>query len=765
MKRGKNTNSETTPSKYLEESSDLRPRSMISLVSDAPPESVLIVNRGEIACRIIRTARALGLKSISLYSYADRHALHVRQADAALQLGPSDSYLNIGEIIEIILKVSPTFVHPGYGFLSENSEFAHQVTLTTSKFLGPTPEVISLMGDKVAARELAISLDIPVVPGTTLDLDTISAKSTASQVTTRKAKKGEVQSTKLDESPSPNQRVLSEADAKSIIEKIDLPLMIKAAHGGGGRGMRRVYKEVDLIPSLTSASRESKQFFNSDKLFIERLIERPRHLEVQAIGDKYGNVRILGDRDCSLQRSHQKIIEEAPAPFISSDIRKMIFEYTEKMFKTSQYIGVGTAEFLLSTKGELFFLEVNSRLQVEHCVTEMVTGLDIVDLQFRIARGESLKKLLPADPKSSGAAIEIRLCAEKPFLGFTPSSGKLLAFELEGDRVDSGFIEGDTVSPLYDSLLAKVINYGPTRDEAISRSISSLKTSLVAGVETNQDLLLKIIESPKFSDGDLSTDLISNLLEEHQPLEYQVAICSVAGWLKSYFCQTNSQQPHNKSSRFFQFNDIQEIFREYSIFNKSPIWSAQIYGMTVTISIKSVKADEGVLLKVSINEEKIFNFACRFTADLANTQELSAQHSLRQEPSALFTLEACRFNELGQDVSDLINNSRYIKPDWLRIGSSTVHIRKECIATSATSKSQIALGALSSIVRSPLPGRIIHVQAELGAIVKKGEPLATIESMKMEHIVIAPRDGKITKLQAQEGMTVESNAILAEISN
>lgn len=771
MKTGKKISSEAKTSKQRDESLALRSRATSVPGSDllpaenAPSESVLIVNRGEIACRIIRTARAVGLKSIALFSYADRHALHTQQADEALPLGPSDSYLNISEIIEIIKKVAPTFVHPGYGFLSENSDFAHQVALTTSKFLGPTPEVISLMGDKVAARELATSLEIPVVPGTTLDLDKLRAKSSQSGGSSSGSKKTANVSTRPDESYTTSQRELSEADAKNIIKQIGLPLMIKAAHGGGGRGMRRVYKTEDLIPSLISASRESKQFFNSDKLFIERLIERPRHLEVQAIGDHYGNVRILGDRDCSLQRSHQKIVEEAPAPYISQDIRKRIFAFTERMFKTSQYIGVGTAEFLLSTKGELFFLEVNSRLQVEHCVTEMVTGLDIVDLQFRIARGESLKKLLPSNPKSNGAAIEVRLCAERPFQGFTPSSGKLLEFKLEGDRIDSGFIEGDTVSPLYDSLLAKVICSGPTRDEAILRSIASLKTSLIAGVETNQDLLIQIIESSRFQNGDLSTDLISNLLEEHQPLEYQVAICSVAGWLKGYFCQTDSNQPPKESSRFFKFSDVQEIFREYAIFNRSPIWNAQIFGISVAISIKAVKADEGVLLKVSINEEKIFNFACRFTVDLANTQELSAQASQQQEPSAPFTLEACRFNELGQDVSDLINNSRYIKPDWIRIGTSTVHIQKGSITTASGHTGQAAPGGAISIVRSPLPGKIIHVPVQLGAIVKKGDPLATLESMKMEHLVTAPRDGKITKLQAQEGMTVESNTMLAEISN
>lgn len=712
-------------------------------VSPLLTDSVLIVNRGEIACRIIRTARKLGLKSIALYSYADRHARHVKEADEALALGPSDSYLNISEIVEIIKRISPTFVHPGYGFLSENSEFADQIALTSSNFLGPSSEVISLMGDKVAARELAISLNIPVVPGTNLEfpISEIGQNSNtgASATSVNRSPKGD---TKL---------------TQQIIANVGLPIMIKAAHGGGGRGMRRVYKEVDLIQSLVSAARESKQFFNSDKLFIERLIEKPRHLEVQAIGDKYGNVRILGDRDCSLQRSHQKIIEEAPAPFITSETRKKIFAFTEKMFKSSRYVGVGTAEFLLSASGELFFLEVNSRLQVEHCVTEMVTGLDIVELQFKVAKGESLKKIMPSHPTTSGSAIEVRLCAEQPALGFTPSSGKLLSFHLEGDRVDSGFCAEDTVSTLYDSLLAKVICHGASRDEAISRSTISLKNALIAGVETNQDLLIKILESSRFTGGELTTELISEILSEQQPLEYQAAICCVAGWLKSYEDLyspgiSTCRAPKEKSSRFFQFRTRLETFKDYLLFNQGPIWRAEVYGLTASITLKGENTNDGLILKVSINNEKHFHFACSFRATTLN----------QQSPTYPFSLEICRFNEIGQDYSDLINSAFYLAPNWLRIGTSTVHIRRSYTPGASIGTDQLSSTA-PSLVRSPLPGKIIAVSAKIGSTVKKGDHLATLESMKMEHLVLAPRDGQITKLLATEGMTVESNAVLAEI--
>jgi len=600
------------------------------------------------------------------------------------------------------------------------------------------------MGDKVAARELAISLNIPVVPGTDLELKTSELSLTTDQVPS---------TTELKRAPNQGKSKLPH----QIVETIGLPLMIKAAHGGGGRGMRRVYKETDLVQSLASAARESKQFFNSDKLFIERLIENPRHLEVQAIGDQYGNVRILGDRDCSLQRSHQKIVDEAPAPFITSETRKKIFTFTEKIFKSAQYVGVGTAEFLLSTSGELFFLEVNSRLQVEHCVTEMVTGLDIVELQFKVAKGESLKKILPTNPTSAGSAIEVRLCAEQPALGFTPSSGKLLAFHLEGDRIDSGFSNGDTVSPLYDSLLAKVICHGGSRDEAILRSAMSLKNALIAGVETNQDLLLEILDSSRFIEGALTTELISELLAERQPLEYQAAICCVAAWLKSYedlFSPGIStySAPKEKTSRFFQFRTPLETFKDYLLFNQGPIWRAEIYGLTASITLKSENTNDGLILKVSINNEKTFNFTCSFRATTLN----------QQSPTHPFLLEICRFNEVGQDFSDLINSAFYLAPNWLRIGSSTVHIRRSYTPGASIGTSHLSSTA-PSLVRSPLPGKIIAVSAQIGTTVQKGDHLATLESMKREHLVLAPRAGKITKLLAQEGMTVESNAVLVEI--
>lgn len=419
---------------------------------------LLVANRGEIAVRIFKTCKRLGIKTVAIFSEADKRALHTRSADEAVCVGPSEasaSYLNVANVIEAIKNSGADAVHPGYGFLSENGAFSKAVADAGAVFLGPTLEQMEALGDKEQAKEKANGLKIPVL---------------------------ESQRVKSDKLPS-----------------LALPLMIKARAGGGGRGMRIVRTVEEFSAAVQSASREALSFFNDGTLFVERFIERARHVEVQLIGDGTGHVIAVGDRDCTVQRKHQKVLEEAPAFGLSVSLREKIHSDSERLLSSVSYRGAGTAEFLICGE-EYFFLEVNTRLQVEHPVTEAVTGLDLVELQIKIGEGELIKKLLPTGVKTTGSAIELRLCAEKPHENFTPATGTIAElFSPINARFDCGFTALDTVSHYYDSLLGKIIVSGSSRAEAIEQAIKVLQSPIVLGVETNQRFLWQLLSHRDFA--------------------------------------------------------------------------------------------------------------------------------------------------------------------------------------------------------------------------------------------------------------------------
>ena len=443
-------------------------------------KKLLIANRGEIASRIVRSARAMGIATVAVYSDADREALHVEAADEALRIGgaaPSESYLNIDAIIDAARRSGADAVHPGYGFLSENAGFAAACADAGLIFVGPPASMIAVMGDKAQAKRIAEEAGVPVVPGYSGD----------------------------EQLPD-----FLVAEAK----RLGFPLMVKAAAGGGGRGMRRVANEDDLAAALEGARREAEGAFGDGRLLLERLIPSARHIEVQVFGDSQGNVVHLGERDCSAQRRHQKIVEETPSPFVDADLWESLTGDAVRLARAVGYVGAGTVEFIVAPDGSHHFLEMNTRLQVEHPVTEMVTGLDLVEWQIRVARGEKLP-LTQEDIIFAGHAIEARLYAEDPDAGFMPQAGRIEHWRMPADvRIDAGIREGSTVSPHYDPMIAKVIVHGADRAAAVARLRSALRGIQIAGLRTNLGFLIDLAGSGEFASGELTTGTIDAWIAE-----------------------------------------------------------------------------------------------------------------------------------------------------------------------------------------------------------------------------------------------------------
>lgn len=442
---------------------------------------ILIANRGEIALRIIRACRELNIKTVAVYSEVDRESLHVRFADEAVCIGPApsrDSYLNIPAIISAAEITDVEAIHPGYGFLAENAHFAEICESCHIKFIGPSPHAIRSMGDKVVAKETVKKLGVPLTPGG-------------------------------------NGIIKSKEEAIATAKKIRYPVIIKAAAGGGGKGMRVCHNDVTLVSSFTLAQNEAEANFGSADVYIEKYIEDPRHVEIQIMADHYGNVIHLGERDCSIQRRHQKLLEESPSPGLDQKLRKKMGEAAVKAARSVNYRGMGTIEFLLDTKGEFYFMEMNTRIQVEHPVTEMVTGIDIVKEQIKIATGEKLK-IKQDDVKMNGAAIECRINAEDPENNFIPCPGKIEQLNLPGGlgvRIDTHIYPGYVIGPHYDSMVAKLITFGKNRNEAISRMNWALQEFYISPIKTTLGLHSQIMNHPLFVSGKVSTHFLEKILK------------------------------------------------------------------------------------------------------------------------------------------------------------------------------------------------------------------------------------------------------------
>lgn len=448
---------------------------------------ILIANRGEIALRVIRACKEMGIRTVAVYSEVDRNSLHVRFADEAICIGraqSSASYLNIPAIISAAEITDVEAIHPGYGFLAENSHFAEICESCKIIFIGPTPESIRLMGDKMAARTAMQKAGLPIIPGSTSEIK-------------------------------------NKEEALKIAQKISYPVIIKATAGGGGKGMRVCHNDITLISSLMIAQQEAEANFGNPNVYIEKYIEKPRHIEIQLLADKFGRILHLGERDCSIQRRHQKLLEESPSSAVDSKLRKRLGEMAIKGVKSANYTSAGTIEFLLDENNNFYFMEMNTRIQVEHPVTEMVTGIDIIKEQIRIAAGEKLS-FQQEDIKFSGAAIECRINAEDFENNFMPSPGKIETLNLPGGpgiRIDTHIYQGYTISPYYDSLAAKLIAYGNNREEAVKKMRRALSEFIIGPIKTTIPFHIKLLENPLFINSEISTHFVQDMLKETKPEE------------------------------------------------------------------------------------------------------------------------------------------------------------------------------------------------------------------------------------------------------
>ena len=485
---------------------------------------ILIANRGEIACRIQRTAQALGYRTVAVYSDADTDALHVQMADEAVHIGPApvhQSYLNTEAILAAAQLTGADAIHPGYGFLSENPDFARACQQATLTFIGPSAEAIELMGSKRLSKLAMLDAGVPCIAGY----------------------QGSAQ---------------DDATLQREAERIGFPLMIKASAGGGGRGMRLVHQREQLLEQLRTARSEAMNAFGSDELILEQALIDPRHVEVQLFGDSHGNLIYLGERDCSIQRRHQKVIEEAPCPVMTADLRQAMGEAALKAGRAVNYVGAGTVEFLLDRNGQFYFLEMNTRLQVEHPVTEMITGLDLVDWQLQIAAGQPLP-LTQSQVTLTGHAMEVRLYAEDPAQGFLPQTGDVLRWEpAPGVRIDHGLLEGQTVSPFYDPMLGKIIAHGASREEARRKLLRAVEDSVLLGVATNQRLLIDLLKHPDFINGDFSTGLIA---EHFSVISQQTATAEQLSLAAALFYQHSANQHPQTLARWRNTASVPVTYR------------------------------------------------------------------------------------------------------------------------------------------------------------------------------------------------------------
>jgi len=660
---------------------------------------ILIANRGEIACRVAATCKRLGIGSVAVYSDADAQAKHVAVCDEAVHVGGaavSESYLRIDKIIDAALASGAQAVHPGYGFLSENEDFARACEKVGLVFIGPPVAAISAMGSKAAAKALMQSAAVPLVPGYHGD----------------------------SQEPALLQK---EADG------IGYPVLLKASAGGGGKGMRVVEKSADFASALLSCKREAASSFGNDRVLIEKYLLRPRHVEVQVFADQHDNAVYLFDRDCSVQRRHQKVLEEAPAPGLSDEVRRAMGEAAVAAARAVNYVGAGTVEFIMTGDGQFYFMEMNTRLQVEHPVTEMVTGLDLVEWQLRVASGETLP-LLQDELKVNGHAIEARIYAENPSRGFLPSTGTLkhlrmpdaVEFQLSGNvRIDSGVREGDTITPFYDPMIAKLIVHGHNRADALLRMALALKQCEVVGPSTNIEFLHRIVTSDPFVTGDLDTGLI----ERHHD---------------TLFAPSTVSKKHALALACAAL-----LAREGGEAHGVSPWDALSHwrmsgGYTQALNWRAAGSDDEI--KVIFTRESTSGRGDNKQLELLG-ETLAFDWSHGTEPRAFDVLLGDRRIK-GRVVEDADMFHVFFE------GASLAFEWQNLLAHAADAEH--GEGRLTA----PMPGKVIAVLVEPGATVEKGTPLLVMEAMKMEHTIVAPASGTVSEILFGVGDQVTDGAQL-----
>ncbi len=644
---------------------------------------VLVANRGEIACRIFRTCREMGISTVAVYSDPDASAPFVLQADEAVPLGgstPADSYLRVDAVLEAAHRVGADAVHPGYGFLSENADFARRCEKAGITFIGPSVEAIEAMGSKLTAREMMEKAGVPVLPGA--DLTDIA-----------------------------------EDDVLDVADRIGWPVLVKASYGGGGRGMRVVRDRAELPEAIASARREARSAFGNDTVFLEHYVDEPRHVEIQIFGDTHGSIVHLHERECSIQRRHQKIIEESPSPVVDPELRARMGSAAVEAGRALQYVGAGTVEFLLSPTKEFYFLEVNTRLQVEHPVTEMVTGLDLVRMQIDVASGAPL----PAEAHDAplrGHAIEARLYAEDAARDFLPVAGRLDRFTVEegpGLRVDAGVGSGDVVSTNYDPMLAKVIAHGEHRAEATARLGRALRRAQIHGLTTNRELLVGILQNADFAVGDIDTHFLGRV----DPIELigtPSGEIAQAGLLAAAL----ADQAHDREK-------------------------ASVLG-TVTSGFRTVRSQPQTRAYAIGESEHVVGYALgrepRFEID-GRAYEVSIEHCDPQTVDLVVDGVRRRFAI-----------ARGAETRYLTWSEGSLELRP--VARFPTSEDLLEAGSLVA----PMPGTVVRVNVEVGDRVTAGQTVLVLEAMKMEHGIAAPADSVVSSVPVQTGSTVDTGAVL-----
>ncbi|MFJ1589889.1 acetyl/propionyl/methylcrotonyl-CoA carboxylase subunit alpha [Kitasatospora albolonga] len=638
-------------------------------------DTVLVANRGEIAVRVIRTLRELGVRSVAVFSDADADARHVREADTAVRIGPppaAESYLNVPALLEAARRTGAQAVHPGYGFLAENAEFAQACADAGLVFIGPPASAISLMGDKIRAKETVSAYGVPVVPGS-------------------------------------SGSGLTDAQLESAAREIGTPVLLKPSAGGGGKGMRLVRDAAVLGEEIAAARREARASFGDDTLLVERWIDRPRHIEIQVLADAHGNVVHLGERECSLQRRHQKIIEEAPSVLLDEATRAAMGDAAVQAARSCGYVGAGTVEFIVpgSDPSSYYFMEMNTRLQVEHPVTELITGLDLVEWQLRVASGEQLP-YAQKDITLTGWAIEARVCAEDPSRGFLPSGGTVLALSEPqggGVRTDSGLSEGVPVGSLYDPMLSKVIAYGPDRATAIRKLRAALADTVILGVPTNAGFLRRLLAHPDVVSGDLDTGLVEReaegLVPDGVPDEVYAAAAAA---------RLDALAPRPDAG-----------------------------GWTDPFSVPSGWRTGGVRAPL------------RFPLRVSGTDPVTSEapRDATVTPTRV-TVEL-----------DGVTHHFHRTGDWLGRDGDTWHVQDhDPVEASLSGAGRSGADTLAA----PMPGTVTVVKVAVGDEVEAGQSLLVVEAMKMEHVISAPHAGTVTELDVTAGATVAMDQTLAVVA-
>lgn len=662
-------------------------------------QKILIANRGEIACRVIRTARRLGIASVAIYSDADAGALHVREADEAICIGGSssaESYLVIEKVIDAVRQSGAQAVHPGYGFLSENAAFADALEAEGIVFIGPRNKAIAAMGDKIESKKLAAEAGVNTVPGYVGIL-------------------------------------ADDIEAVKVAGDIGYPVMIKASAGGGGKGMRVAYNETEVKEGFKSAVNEAISSFGDDRVFIEKFVEEPRHIEIQIIADSKGNTLYLGERECSIQRRHQKVVEEAPSPFLDAETRKLMGEQSVLLAKAVDYCSAGTVEFIVDKNKGFYFLEMNTRLQVEHPVTECITGLDLVELMIRIAAGEELP-FRQADVTLEGWAIETRIYAEDPYRGFLPSTGRLVKYQqpekLEGVRIDSGVAEGSEISMFYDPMIAKLITNADNREQAIDRMTVALNSFQINGVNHNIDFLSAVMANPRFQKGKFNTGFIA----EEFPSGFSGTELSEE--IKARMYSIAAVFAYNRDLRDKTISGQINLARRAG-FKETTSFCVSIFKENQRINLRLEQTDDAYIVSHEKGTSRVRG-SCNLGAKRFEGTVDDIGMTVHVEQSG----GRCRLKYNGCELNVTLVPSRF---------SDLVELMPIKLAPD-----------MSKYLLSPMPGLLISVAVSEGEHVKAGQELAVVEAMKMENVMKAEQEGIVLKVHASAGDTLAVDQAIIE---